>query len=235
MSLLFDFFVIAVFAISLFLGIKRGFIRSVMGIAVLVVAVFGSMHFSDRLATHLKERYVEEAVSNQVSDAMSSLMSGVESLDLDKLFEEKPQAFMDILDRFDVDFEELKQYYDGNAAKTEDPLRHLAAHIAEPLADTLSKAAAFAILFLGILVLLSLALLILDLVFKLPFLNGANKLLGAIFGAVMGLAFAWGISTVLCALLPHLSMLSDGALSSTVIEDTIVVRFLASIDILSLF
>jgi len=46
MSLLLDILVIAVFAFSLYTGIKKGFIRSIMGIVVAVVAVIGAVKLS---------------------------------------------------------------------------------------------------------------------------------------------------------------------------------------------
>ena len=235
MSLLLDILVIAIVAISIFLGIKRGFIRSVMGIVVLVAAILGSVYFSPTLGNHLNERYVGDAVSDHVRSALDSLVSGVESLDIDDLFEDRPQAFVDVLNRFGVDFDDLKSFYEEKAAATDDAVGSIAEHIASPIAATISKGAAFAILFVGIYLGLSIILLIVDLIFKIPMLEGANRLLGAIFGAALGLAIAWGVSTAFCSLLPHLSVISENAIPANVIEDTIVVRFLGSLDILSLF
>jgi len=48
----------------------------------------------------------------------------------------------------------------------------------------------------------------------------------------MGLACAWGLSTVFCALMPHLAVIYEGVVPASVIENTIVVKFLGSIDIL---
>ena len=235
MSLLLDSLVIVVVAVSIFLGIKRGFIRSVMGIVVLVAAILGSIYFSPTLGAYLNENYVEDAVSGHVRKSLDSLVSGVESLDIDDLFRDKPKAFEDVLNRFGVDFDDLKNFYEEKAAESGDAVGRVAEHIASPIASAISKGAAFAILFIGIYLGLSIVLLIVDLIFKIPMLEGANRLLGAIFGAALGLAIAWGISTALCSLLPQLSMISDHAISPNIIEDTIVVRFLGAIDILSLF
>ncbi len=233
MSLLLDIIVIAVFGLCLYTGIKKGFIRSIMGIAVLVVAIVGSIKLTPPLAAYLNENYVEEAVTEQVVGALDGLIGDVESIELSNLFAEKPQAFIDILERFGIDYEDLKHYFEidlqGKAGSEEE----IAEYIAKPLSSTVSKAAAFALLFLGLMIVLTVALLLVDLFVKLPLLNGANKLLGGIFGAILGLALAWGISNVMCALLPHLAVLYD-SVSETVIENTYLVKFLGGLDILHL-
>jgi len=126
----------------------------------------------------------------------------------------------------------LKAYFENDLGAENDSEAEISEYIADPLAKGLSRAAAFAILFVGLLILLTMVLLLIDLVVKLPLLNGANKFLGAVFGVVMGLACAWGLSTVFCALMPHLAVIYEGVVPASVIENTIVVKFLGSIDIL---
>jgi uncharacterized membrane protein required for colicin V production len=233
MSLLLDILVIAVFAFSLYTGIKKGFIRSIMGIVVAVLAVIGAVKMSPPMANYLHDKYIDKLVAEQVAGSLDELIADVESIDLKKLFEDKPQAFTDILDTFGVDFDELKSYYEKDLGGRDDSEEAVSQYIAEPLAMTLSRAAAFAILFFGILLILTVAVLLIDLVVKLPILNGANKFLGAVFGAAMGLATAWGLSMVFCALMPHLAVIYEGVVPTSVIENTVVVKFLGSLDILS--
>jgi hypothetical protein len=67
-------------------------------------------------------------------------------------------------------------------------------------------------------------------VVKLPVLKAADKLLGALLGGASGLLLAWGISIAICALLPHLSVLYEGVVPETVIDNSIVVKFLGNFD-----
>ncbi len=234
MSLLLDIIVIAAFALCLVTGIKRGFIRSIMGIVVMAVAIFGATKFSPPLAAYLNDTYIEKAVTNEVFEKLDEVIADVDSVDLSKLFEENPQVFSDILDTFGIDFEELKAYFENDLSGDNDSGEEVSGYIAEPLARMISNAAAFAVLFLGISLILSVAILILDLVVKLPILNGANKLLGGVFGGIMGLALAWGLSLVFCSLLPHLSIIYPDIFPASSIENTMLVKLLGSFDILAL-
>lgn len=234
MSLLLDIIVIAVFAFSVYSGIKKGFIRSVMSIIVVVLAILGSVKFTPSLARYLEDKYIDKAITGRVEKSLDSLISGVDSLDLSKLFQDRPQAFLDILDRFGADFEELKSYYEEEAAASENAEEAISSRIASPISRTISKAIAFAILFITLFLVLSLVAFILNLVVKLPLLNGANRLLGAVLGIAIGLGLSWGLSIAFRELLPHLAKVYDGV-SSSIIENTVVVKYLGGIDIFKLF
>lgn len=234
MSLLLDILVIAVFAFSVYSGIKKGFIRSVMGIVVVVLAILGSAKLTPPLAAYLHDNYIDNTVTNRVEKSLGSLISGVESLDLDKLFDEQPQAFLEMLDRYGADFDELKAYYEKDLEGSETADEAIADRIAAPLSETISRASAFALLFIGLMLVLSLLAFLINLLVKLPILNGANRFLGAVFGLVMGFGLAWGLSVAFRELLPHLSKVYDGV-SPTIIENTVVIKYLGGLDFFRLF
>ncbi len=277
MALFLDFFVIAVFGISLFVGIKRGFVRSIMGIAVALLALFGSIKLTPAFASYLKDRYIEKSLTSKVQESLGRLISGMESIDLKKLFEEKPTVFTDILDRFGADFESVKAFFENRTDKEEQPPADgeteagetkkpvdpaegedtvnptetvsdteaandaetaeeaVSRYIVASYAEKFSRVIAFILLFIGLVIVLTLLVMLLDLVMKLPVLNEANKILGAIFGAVMGIAYAWGYSLLFCYALPLLATMYEGSIPEAVIENTVIVKFLGSIDIFHLF
>ena len=74
----------------------------------------------------------------------------------------------------------------------------------EPAAKTLSDALAVLVVFLAALVLLNLAVLLLDLIFKLPVLHFANKLGGFLFGLAAGFLVAFLFCTAVNIALPYL-------------------------------
>lgn len=235
MSLFLDVVVIAVFSFSFYSGIKRGFVRSIMGIVVLLLAIWGSAKFSPPLADYLNDKYIESAVSAKIGDSLDELISGVDSFNIRNLFEEKPQAFIDILEQFGINYEELKTYYEKDLRQEENSEDEVSHYIAQPLSRSISNATAFAVLFIGVVLILSLLVVLLDLVVKLPILNTANKILGAVFGCMMGLAFSWGLSIIFTNLLPHLAVIYEGTIPASVIENTVVVKLLGSLDPFTLF
>ncbi len=234
MSLLLDLIVIAVFAISLIAGIYKGFIRSVMGIGVLIATVILSSSLAAPFGRYLDDNFVHSAVSSEVERAIDGLTDDVDGINLEKLFEEKPKVFTDILERFDMNFDNLKNYFETDLEGSNEAKEALAEYIAVPVSVTLSKAIAFAVLFIGFLILLTLAMKLLNLLFRLPILNGTNKLLGAIFGGVRGFIFVWGISVALCYLMPHLAVMYEETVPSTVIENTYLVKLLGNLDVMQL-
>ncbi len=229
MSLFLDFLVIAVFALCVYTGVRYGFIRSVMSIVVLVLSLLGSIHFSPALSDYLQVNHIEPAVTKQAEKSVEALISGVDSMDLDRLFSESPEAFVNVIEKFGVDYEEVKEHFENRLSGAADSARELAHYIAEPLAEKISDAAAFAILFLGLLIVLTVVMLLINLFVKIPGLNGMNKSLGLIFGILKGALYAWGLSLVIAALLPHLAVMMNGKISEAVIEHTVVVKFLGSL------
>ncbi len=230
MSLLIDVIVIAAFAICLISGIKKGFIKSIMGIVIVIAAIFGSAQFSPSLAKTLNEKCVEKAVVGVAEDAVTSLLS--EEIGVDTLVNEMPSAFKKVLDRFEVEPHEIKALFVESDPEETDGQKvdKIAKKIGAPIARSVSKALAFIIIFVILYVVLLIAAFILCAVVKLPVLNAANKLLGGILGAASGLLLAWGLSVAICALMPHLAVLYEESVPSTVIDNSIVVKFLGSID-----
>ena len=99
----------------------------------------------------------------------------------------------------------------------------------------MSKAAAFALLFLAISAVLGIILIIVDLLANIPILKQINKSLGLVFGIIKGALYSWGLSLIFCSLLPNLSVLCDGKIPASVIDNTIIVKLLGSFSISGLF
>lgn len=235
MSLFLDFIIVLVFALCIITGVKRGFIRSVMGIVIVVVALIGSIRFSPKVAEYLNKNYITPGITSRVEKSIDSVVSGVEKVDLKKLFTEKSQALTDILEKFGIKFEDARDYYESEAENSDDPEKRVAEYIAKPLADTLSKAAAFALLFLVISAALGIILIIVDLLANIPIFKQINKSLGLVFGLIKGALYSWGLSLIFCSLLPQLSVIYDGKIPASVIENTVIVKLLGSFTVSGLF
>ncbi len=234
MSLLIDVIVIAAFAICFISGFKKGFIKSVMGIVIVIAAIFGSVKLAPAVASDLNDKYINKAVTNIAEDSVESLLS--EDVDIDSLVRDMPTAFKKVLDRFGVEPEEISFLFENIDPSEPDSEKVgiIAERIASPISSALSKAAAFLLVFAVLYAVLLLAAWVLCAIVKLPMLNAANKLLGAVFGAASGLLLAWGLSVAICELMPHLAVLYEESVPETVIENSIVVKFLGSIDPMNL-
>ena len=225
MSLLIDVIVIAAFAACLIKGIKKGFIKSVIGIVIVIAAIFGAIQFSPALAKKMNDKFVFDSVASVAEDA-------IPKVDTETLVNDMPSAFKKVLDRFGTSQEDVKAMFESSDPnETEQQKRdRIAEKMAAPLAKAISKALAFLAIFALIYVVLLVASIIVCALVKLPVLKTADKLLGALLGGASGLVLAWGISIAICALLPHLSVLYGGIVPETVIDNSIVVKFLGKFD-----
>ncbi len=225
MSLLIDVIVIAAFAVCFIRGIKKGFIKSIIGIVIVIAAIFGSIQFSPALAEKMNDKFIHKSVVSVAKDA-------IPPVDTDKLLNETPSAFKKVLDRFGTKPEDVKALFENSDPnETEEQKRDkIAEKMGGPLAEAISKALSFLIVFVLLYVVLFIVSLIICALVKLPILKAADKLLGALLGGASGLLLAWGISLAICALLPHLSVLYEGVVPETVIENSIVVKFLGKFD-----
>mgnify|MGYP004476025385 CR=1 FL=1 len=98
MSLFLDFIIVLVFVLCIITGVRRGFIRSVMGIVIVVAAIIGSIKFTPKVAEYLNKNYITPGITSKVEKSIDSVVNGVESVDLKKLFSEKSKALTDILE-----------------------------------------------------------------------------------------------------------------------------------------
>lgn len=235
MSFILDLFVIFIFLICLYTGFKKGFIRSVMSIVVVVIAILGSIKLTPVFSGYFNEKFISPIVNDKVEDAMTSLAEDIDSFDISKLFEEKPREFIEFLERFDMSYEEANEFYEEEAETSKEPKKELSEYISDSFSKTVSNVVAFAVLFISFSIILTLIMLVINAVAKLPILNVLNKSLGLILGIVKGLLYAWGLSIIFINLLPHLAVIYEGQISPTVIDDTILVRFFGAINVSSLF
>ena len=213
MSLFLDFIIVLVFVLCIITGVRRGFIRSVMGIVIVVAAIIGSIKFTPKVAEYLNKNYITPGITSKVEKSIDSVVNGVES----------------------VEFDDARDYYEKEAEESDDPEKSISGFIAKPLAETVSKAAAFALLFLAISAVLGIILIIVDLLANIPILKQINKSLGLVFGIIKGALYSWGLSLIFCSLLPNLSVLLDGKIPASVTDNTVIVKMLGSLSISGLF
>ena len=226
MGIVIDLILLAAFVVAIITGYRRGLIRSVMNIASFIIAYFCTRNFTPALAQIYQENFMFEAFCGQIQASLDALVNaGLQSIDFSKLFAEKPAALIDIADRFGMDMSRLENFYDVSASEgVENMSRSLAEFIAEPAALTASEVAAFVSIFFGVLLILFLATLLLDLIFKLPLLKTVNRIGGIAIGGICGLAYVWILAYILSAAVPVLAMMFPDAISASAAENSMLLR-----------
>jgi len=235
MSLVLDLIVIVTAVVILVSGVRRGFVKSVMSLITTLAAFFAAWFLTPPVSLFLDERFFSGAISSSVEKTLRSLLtSNGEGYDLSKLFEDSPDGFSSLLDSFGVDRAALAADYGGNTAAGDSVISAMADTIAAPVSSLVSKVVAFIGIFLIALLLLILLTAIIDLFAKLPVIRGANRLLGFIFGVLMALVTCIIISKLFFPIMELLSAFNPELFDPSVIGKTVVVKHIASLDILGL-
>ncbi|MBQ9922880.1 MAG: CvpA family protein, partial [Clostridia bacterium] len=141
MNIILDILAVAILALSIFFGHKKGFVKTVLnlcgGIICLIVAIVLSPTVGDFISTN----YVTPTVENVVTEKMSALatVGDTNEPDVDKIVRDEPNEFIKLLERLNIDteafaekFEEFKQSSAENTAEL------TVEYIAKPLSGAIS-------------------------------------------------------------------------------------------------
>ena len=219
MAYLIDGIIVALFALSVFVGYKRGFIKTIAGIVAFVAAAILALLLCGPVASLAYDNLVEPAVLESVTaDGVGSMESRV-----DAALESMPgfvtnllansgiHTGADVLDRMDVS--------EGAASLAQ----QISVNVVKPIALPLLELIATLVLFIVAYILLRILLSVLDVVAKLPVLKQLNNVLGLAAGALSGVLwvlFAVSLMQVAAAISGP-----DFAINQAVLSDATVAQW----------
>ncbi len=228
MSIAIDIILVALALICLIYGWRRGFINAVMKLLSFIIAGIGAYMFHSYPAEYIYNKMLLPKLSDMISD---SILSGGAGMTLAELFNTKPEFFVDILNRYSTVGEVESFFVSGEEITVAD----IGGYMASPIAKGISNILGFVLVFVAALLVLWLLTFILDKIFRLPVLKTANKLLGFILGGVTGLFLAWLLAAVIGGILPQLTKANPDIFKSSIMESSIVLRWLYNFNPLTLF
>jgi len=234
LSLAIDAVILFAAVIIIWLGVRRGFIRSVMGLVTGIASTIAAYAYTPILAGYIRKNYLIENITNGIAETLRSLALDTETdlYNLDRLAADLPEPFTSILERYGIDVEAFIGQLRGLSACDEAVVDAFAAQIAAPTTTVLASVAAFVIIFCVVLFVLSLLTGLLDLIFTLPILRSANALLGFFLGAAEAVFIACLLASVLSVLAGSLGAVDPGLFGTDVVEDTIICKFVMEHNIL---
>lgn len=229
-------FIIVVIALSVVINAwKKGFIKSIAGLVTGVVSFIVAYAFTPMLGNYIYNNFALETLSGGIAKTIGSLSrTQAGTFDLSAMYSEMPDALKQIIDRYSVDEGKLGELCAGVTDGTEKTVEKLSEYIAAPIADTLSSAVAFIGIFIGALIVLNLVIFLIDLIFKLPVLNGTNKTLGLLFGVGEALILAVLISSVAASVITALGSVDPETFGAHVVERSFIMKALSSVDLFGL-
>ncbi len=197
-----DILVVAILIIGIVLGARKGLVRSVIGLFGKIVSLIVAFFLSENLGVYLDQHYIHAPMRqwliNQLSSTPENVNATLESLDLNSLFGQKPKFFTDIIDLLHIDFSQLMTKY--LSLREQGPEQAKAAVIdtmISPLSATVSRVAAFIIIFIVCAVGVAVLWWLSDLIINLPIIKQLDTLGGVIFGALNGVLIIFLVVSVL--------------------------------------
>lgn len=200
MNILVDILILAIAGVTIFLAGKRGFIKTAVTAASSLIALAVVICFTGLLSGILAATPLADAVHSGTSAFVEKL---AENESIADLAQDSEGPLLTALDKVGVDTESFSAWAAELTAESDTALREeIANYVAEPVTALVMKALAVLILYVGSVLLLKLAAgLLTGLVERLPFVRGANTLLGLALGCVLALVRVF----VFCAVIGILS------------------------------
>lgn len=194
MQLVIDVLFMAVFAIPVFRGWRRGFTKSILGLGRLVLSLVITILFGSAFAGRIDERFINPPVFEAVSKKFSSIAAEVTASaegGIDALVEKIPEAFRGYLDLTTVD----------PTAEINALVEQWSRTVADGISKVISLILGFVLLFVISFILLTVAIFIVNKLVKLPVIQSVDKILGLAVGAFSGAVTVVVLSILLSAIL----------------------------------
>lgn len=214
MAAIIDIVLVVVFAFTVFNGYRKGFIRTLFGLAGVIIALVISSTLSGPVGSVINDSFPRDALESVIRDSLSeSLEKGQAQSVIEKIAEYAPTDEME--ERLTETFAE-----DGREA-----IGYIASELAEKLSVPMCNAVAFFALFVLSYFAVRIASFFLDRVFRLPVLNFANSWLGLAVGVVCGILILMVLSRSFECMLPWLCKTYPENFSENIVNSTVVLNF----------
>ena len=185
MAYLFDLLLVALFALCVFLGWRRGFIKTVSGLIALVVAVLVSTTLSAPIANWAYATTLEPTISSTLEAQLpGEILPGADEIDV--ALEKLPPFVTDLLVAGEAGDGESVLSKLGTVANGENIAAAITEKVIAPIVLPLLEMVCATILFILVYIIALFVLRLLNLVAKLPVLKQLNGLLGVVAGVITG-------------------------------------------------
>ncbi len=219
-AMVLDLIAAALVVVAVIVGIKRGFIKSIIGLVGLIAAAVLAAMFASPLASTVYDSVIEKPLSAAVENAVETSAQSVAST-VGEQIENATAGLPDILQAMlaaDVSWED-------NAAAAVDAaaLSETLTGLLKPICISVVQVLMFLLLFIVILIAIKMLGGVIDKLFSsLPVIKQANGALGGVIGAVQGILLVF----VLCFALELYMTLTgaDAMITREQLSQTVIVK-----------
>lgn len=219
LPLILDVILILIFAASIFDGRRKGFVKTVLSLAVTVISIVVAKEFAEPLADWINTNFIHNMgvkwLANLISD---NIASGTQAV-LDAI----PQTVAEAVTTFaDTKVETLVSGVMDSAQITAVAEKiYTAAELA--FINAFINAVSFLVIFIASKFILSLGATLINGFFKLPVLKGINKFLGGFAGAFKGAVAV----AIICMVLWMSAKIVAGTPLYDAVNGSVITQFVA--------
>ena len=191
MNIIFDLAFIALIAVCIIDGRRKGFVKIVLSLAAMVVTWLVAAELSAPVAVWLNEAFVGEWLTKSIEGAVADSIAGGSNA----IIASFPDYIANLMQVAGISLEELAIQI-GNTVDPAAAAEKIYGAIENNLVVSVLRIVSFFVLYLLMNWVMSIVIGIIGKVFKLPVLKGINKLLGSVVGAFKGIFVAVIVSII---------------------------------------
>ena len=197
-----DLSIVIIFIIFISIGFNRGLIHSVISLCGKVVSLIIAFIFSENLGIYIDKTYVHvplrQWLVNELSPTADNVKASLTDLDLESLFRDMPEFFLNVIDFLGVDIDSISETYSSIAQQSiEQAKAAVVDAMVSPLSATISRVIAFALIFLICCIAVWILWWLSDFIINLPVIRQLDKLGGVVFGVLNSFLIAFVVVAVL--------------------------------------
>ena len=250
MAFFVDIIIIALLVLSVFMGYRKGLVKTLFGCFSLIAAIVVSSVFGAPVGSIIKNSTLFDGVTQSVTDEISTnvgeLSQDYDQTKLGSSVEENGENHVSYgeklvedfaaselgrtLFRLGVDEQQIKRDFaeaintvDGKLKASSDVKGVFVSVVVVPVLDCIATALGTVIVFVLSLIVLKILCYFLDKIFKLPLLNAVNKYGGLCAGVVSGIIGVYVLCMIIETLLPVIP--ENPVLYAGMAENTVLYGF----------
>ena len=220
MNAVLDILIIGILIFCVAMGFKNGFVKTVMSVFSFFIAFIAARTFSPGLAEYINANWIMPNFADKAAAQLTKLLPS--NGGFDKLIQDQPSDFLNILKRYGVD---VNKWLAEAAKKADYEIDKAAKNIVEAVAGSISYFLAFAAILLLAFIALKIVAAFINRAAKLPGLNLVNRAGGIILGILYGIVISYIFVYLAYYVLPYFA--ANAVISSALdtVENTIFFKW----------
>ena len=222
MNYILDLIVIAIILIFVLITYKKGFVKTFLSLASLVLTILIISSFGEPLAELSYDSFIDKSVQKTVVKNIEASYTAAEEM-TDSVWNSIPQFFRNNSEKVGVNKSNLDTLIVGNTESPQVIAQNISTNVVRPMAVSFLVIIIDVVLFVVLMFIFRFLSKLICTLFKAPVLKQANKFLGIILGAVKGIA----VAILVCSIIAYIASVNGNGFlifNQTAIDNSILFK-----------